>query len=189
MAAGLIDRLNQKDMSLTTAGAEALIADRVTAIALALHISERSARAYMDQDALDGIAQAILDNIAAEAPGSDLLQLARTAALPIHRFGRLVAALGTCNEFLVAYADIDEELRRDRIQEVAQLITCAGLMQSKYETGDDIYAPPAMFARVERMLTNVADLTTNEDLSLALRSDALLAQAGATQTDGRRPMH
>lgn len=75
MAAGLIERVNDRGMTLTVAGAEAVLRDRISAIAATLHITERSARAYLDRDTLDGMVDGLLDTFSAEAPGSNLLEL------------------------------------------------------------------------------------------------------------------
>ena len=71
-------------MTLTPAAAETLLADRITAIAATLRITERSARAYIDQDALEGMADSLVSSFADEAPGVDLLTMPREAGgLPV----------------------------------------------------------------------------------------------------------
>lgn len=179
MAAGLIERVNDRGMTLTTAGAEAVLRDRIAAISGTLHITERSTRAYMDQATLDGLADRLLDTFSAEAPGSDLMELPRTAALHVPGYGRLIAALSVCVEVYEGHMGVDPDVSGERIHEIAKMITTAGLIQSGHRGGELIFAPAAMFVRIERLLTNAADLADDVGVRRALLADALLAQAGA----------
>jgi len=163
-------------MTLTVTAAEAIVADRITAVATTLRISERSARAYID---LDVLAEALVDSFAAEEPGAELLKLPHDAGLRVSGIGRLVAALAQCSHFFARYAEVDEALSRSRGTEIAELISTLGLIQASHEIGDVVFAPRALFVRISRMLENVAELTADADLSRVLREDALLAKAGA----------
>jgi len=166
-------------MTLTVAAAEAIVADRVAAVAAALHISERAARAYIDQDALDGLAAGIVESVADEEPGADLLALPRDAALKVSGIGRLVAALAQCAHFFADYASVDAAVSRARSFEIAELLSVLGLIQASHETGDGVFAPRALFIRIARILEGVADLIPDDDLSSALRGDAIIAKAGS----------
>jgi hypothetical protein len=166
-------------MTLTVAAAEAIVADRITAVTAALSISERSARAYIDQDALDGIADSLVASFAGEKPGADLLTQPRDAGLRVSGIGRLVAALAQCAHFFADYASVDEALSRNRGWEITELISMLGLIQSDHDNGEVIFAPRALFVRISRILNGTADLTTKSELRLALRSDAIIAEAGS----------
>lgn len=96
-------------MTLTVTAAEAIVADRITAVATTLRISERSARAYID---LAVLAEALVDSFAAEEPGAEVLKLPRDAGLRVSGIGRLVAALAQCSHFFARYAEVDEALSR-----------------------------------------------------------------------------
>lgn len=179
LAAGLVERLEDRDMTVTQSAAEALLAERIGAIMAALHISERTARTYLDADALDGLADNIVESFAAEEPGSDLMVLPRDGALRISGIGRLVAALAQCIHFFADYADEDEALSRSRSSEIAGLLSVLGLIQASHQDGEAIFAPRALFERIARILEGVADLTTDEDVRNALRNDAIIAKAGS----------
>ena len=179
LAAGLVESLEDRGMTVTHSAAEAVLADRISALMATLHISERTARTYLDEDALDGLADNLVASFAAEEPGADLLALPRDGALRISGIGRLVAALAQCVHFFAAYADEDEALSRSRGTEIAGLLSVLGLIQASYEGGDVIFAPRALFVRISRILEGVAELTTDEDVGLALRSDAIIAKAGS----------
>ena len=165
-------------MTLTTAAAETLLVDRITAIATTLQITERSARAYIDRDALEGLADSLVSSFLDEAPGMDLLSAPRDAGLPVSVTGRLFAALAQCAHFFVSYADVDEALSRSRERDVMELISALGLIQSDHEGGDVVFAPRALFVRVSRILEVTAELTADASVSRALRNDAILADAG-----------
>lgn len=179
LAAGLVERLEERKMTVTQSGAEAVLADRIGAIMAALHISERTARTYLDADALDGLADSLVASFAAEEPGSDLMALPRDGALRISGIGRLVAALAACIDFFAEYAAEDEALSRSRSSEIAGLLSALGLIQSDHQGGEAIFAPRALFERIARILEGVADLTTDEAVRSALRNDAIIAKAGS----------
>lgn len=180
LATDLVALVQNRGMTLTVAAAEAIVADRITALATTLRITERSARAYIDQDALDGMADGLVASFADEEPGADLLMLPRNAALRISGTGRLVAALAQCALFFESYEGVDEALSRSRGHEITELISMLGLIQAGHETGDVIYAPRALFVRISRILEGAAELTSDPTLSRALRSDAIIADAGST---------
>ena len=179
LAAGLVERLEDRKMTVTQAVAETLLADRIAAFMATLRVSERNARTYLDEDALDGLADTLVGSFADEEPGADLFALPRDGALRVSGIGRLIAALAQCVHFFVEHADEDEALSRSRGTEIAGLLSVLGLIQASHEGGDVIFAPRALFVRVSRILEGVAELTNDEDVRLALRSDASIAEAGS----------
>ncbi len=178
LAAGLVAKLETRGMTLTLAAAEDVLADRVRAVAATLQITERTARTYVDEDALEGLADTLVESFTAEEPGADLLKLPRDAGLRLSGIGRLVAALAQCAHFFASYVD-DEDLGRSRATETVELISTLGLIQASHQAGDVVFAPRALFIRISRILDGVADLTADAALSLALREDALIARAGS----------
>lgn len=177
LAADLVARLESRGLKLPAAAAEEIVADKVGAIAAALHISERAARAYLDQDSIDRMAERIVESIADEAPGADLLAQPFDAALKISGLGRLIAALARCADFYASDAAVDQALSRNRREAITDLITMLGLSQASHQTGDVICAPQALLPRISRILESTAELTPKPKLRDALRSDALIAKA------------
>ena len=175
-ANGLVDRLKSRAMELPVAAAEVIVADRVATVAATLGISERGARAYLDQDALDRIADELVASVAAEEPGVNLLTLPCDAALSISGVGRLFAALGQCADFFASYAVVNETLSHNRGEAIGDLVLILGLLQADHKSGDVVLAPRALFLRIARILESAADLTSNERLRDALRRDALIAK-------------
>lgn len=179
LAAGLVERLEERKMTVTQSGAEAVLAERIAVLMATLHISERTARTYIDEDALDGLADNIVESFAAEDPGADLMALPRDGALRIVGIGRLIAALAACAEFFADYADEDEVLSRSRGIEIAGLISVLGLILASHEGGDTVFAPRPLFVRISRMLEGVSEMVTDVNVRLALRNDAIIAKAGS----------
>jgi len=183
LAADFIARVNDRGMTLSMPAAETLLAERISSLAGDLRISERSARAYVDHVALDGLAESLVASFHDEAPAADLFALPRTSAMGVSDYGRLVAALAECAQFFGTATQLGAEECRSRVLETAQLLALAGLMQAEHDGGNDIAAPPAMFARIERLLHTVADLTHNPALQRALVKDARLACVAAARAN------
>lgn len=80
-------------MQLERDPAAAVINDRVAAVAATLRISETTARRYLDDDAVTGLARQMLFAVVDEHPGADLMKLPRTTALPLVLVGRVMAGL------------------------------------------------------------------------------------------------
>lgn len=178
-AAGLVARVGERGMTLTVEAAETILAERHTTAAAQLGVTERTARAHLDDAALDALADRLVATFANEEPGSDLFTLPRTAHISVASFGLLVAGLAETLLFLESHRAMDDADRHAWMHETAQLLSLAGLIQSDH-SGGPIAAPPAMFARIARTLTTVADLTDNPRLAAALRRDAMRARSAST---------
>ena len=83
-------------------------------------MSPRAARQFLDDAALDELAERLVADFADESPGGDLFSLPRTATITVTSFGRLVAALAETIQFYEQYAAIDAADRSARIHENAQ---------------------------------------------------------------------
>lgn len=180
-AIGLSERVEDRGLSLSVDAAETFLAERHITAAEHLGISPRAARQFLDDAALDELADRLVADFADEAPGGDLFSLPRTATITVTSFGRLVAALAETIQFYWQYAAIDDADRSARIHEIAQLLSLAGLIQSQSDdpTQHGIIAPPAMFTRIARILDTAAALTHNQDLGRTLAADSARARAAA----------
>jgi hypothetical protein len=81
-AAGLVARVVEQGVTLTVGGAETLLAQRHDTAATQLGSTEHSARPYLDQAALDALAERLVATSATEEPSGDLLALPRSARIP-----------------------------------------------------------------------------------------------------------
>lgn len=181
-ATGLVARLRERGMTLTVDAAETFLAERHYTVAKQLGITEHSARSHLDEGALDALADRLVATFATEEPGVDLFALPRSAGISVASFGRLIAGLAETLQFYESYPALDDADRRARTHETAQLLSLAGLIQSEHANGA-ISAPPALFSRIARTLTTVADLPNNAALADALRRDAMCATFAAITHD------
>lgn len=177
-AIALVARVHASGMTITVDAAEALLADRHIAVAAQLGVTERSARRYLDDAALDDLAQRLVADFTDEAPGADIFTLPRTSTITVTSYGRLIAGLAEAIQFYQRYTAIDDGDRSARIHELAQMLSLAGLLQSESD-GATISAPPALFHRVARTLETVAELTPGNGLAQALADDSARARAAA----------
>jgi hypothetical protein len=173
--------VRERGMTLTVDAAETFLAERHYTAANQLGISEDSARPYLDEAALDELAERLVATFATEEPGGDLFALPRSARISVSSFGRLIAGLAETLLFFESYPAIDDSDRRARLHETTQLLSLAGLIQSDHE-GGAIAAPPAMFMRIARTLTTVAELTDNTVLAKAMHRDATRARTAVMTT-------
>lgn len=177
-AIGLAARVHAQGMTISVDAAETLLVDRHISAATQLGVTERSARQFLDDATLDDLAQRLVADFANEAPGADMFTLPRTATITTPSYGRLIAGLAESIQFYEDYAAIDDDDRRGRIHELAQMLSLAGLLQSESE-GGLVSAPPALFLRVARALQTVADLALDTGLAEALADDSARARAAA----------
>lgn len=181
-ATGLVARVRVRGMTLTVDAAETFLAERHYTVAEQLGIAEQSARPLLDGRALDALADRLVATFATEEPGADLFTLERSACISVASFGRLIAGLAETLLFYESYPAIDDADRGARIHETAQLLSLTGLIQSEHASGA-IAAPPALFSRIARTLTTVAEVTANSSLAEALRGDAICATFAAITHD------
>ena len=92
-AAALGEELARIGLTVPTDQLEILLTERVAAVAVQMHITERTARQYFDHDTLRTLARDLALIIKDEAPGADLLALPRTAVMPLATLGATIAAL------------------------------------------------------------------------------------------------
>ncbi|UZG59896.1 hypothetical protein [Rhodococcus opacus] len=92
-ASTLGEELARIGLTVPTDRLEALLTDRVAAVAEQMRITERTARRYFDHDTLRTLARELALSIKDEAPGADLLTLPRTIAMPLPTLGATIAAL------------------------------------------------------------------------------------------------
>ena len=92
-AIGLSKRVEDRGLSLSVDAAESFLAERHITAAEHLDMSPRAARQFLNDAALNELADRLVADFADEAPGGDLFSLPRTATITVTSFGRLVAAL------------------------------------------------------------------------------------------------
>ncbi len=178
LGATLAEKVQARGMTLSRDGAEAAVAEHIQVIADRRHITERAARAYFDQDALDVMADSFVESAAGDEPDGDLLALPRTGGLTVPGMERIAASLAQCHQFFATYDAGEGDLSRAR-HEIAELSSMLNRVQSEHNAGNTIWAPRALLVRISRALEGVARLTSDPALRDSLRSDAFIAKAGS----------
>lgn len=173
----LIEMVNDRGMTMTDQAAQQLLTERVQAVAERLRVGVRQAQTYLTDEALAGVVDSMVETLADEAPGADLVTEPRTTALTVGTLGRLIAGLA---EVALLYTDPTTALpandRVGRTHEVLTLLSVTGLIQADTSSGSgSVPAPPALLTRIARILTAAPEHTTNTDLAATLRRDAMRA--------------
>src|SRR6266568_1238611 len=89
----LLEELAASSMHLDRQRAGELITDRVRAVAALMRVTEPTARKYLDDETVRGMARRMLFEFVGEQPGADLLEVPRTVPLPLGLVGIIVAAV------------------------------------------------------------------------------------------------
>ena len=202
----LLAALDTYGMVMSRAAAEDLITERVDAVAQLMRTTKATARHYLTDEAIAGMAESIAFSLAEESPGAELYDAPRTAAVPVNVVGRMVAGLAEACQVRFAERD-DPEHSETRVTELVKCLSVLGTITSTEPTraaaGADGIAgesadvtmafPPALLRRVARYLDAAA--TAAEDgatppgfdgrpgqLAQVFRDDAtvlrILAEAG-----------
>lgn len=124
-----------------------------------MQISPAAARRYLTDDAVTGLAQTMAMSVAEETPGADLLDAARTAALPVPILGRAVAALAEALQVRLRERDDIEHLRTV-VAQLAHELSALGQLtaDSASSPAGTLMMPPGLLHRAARYLEAAAVL-------------------------------
>jgi hypothetical protein len=79
----LLAALDELGISVSRAAAGELIQERVQWVSAQMGVSPTAARRYLTDDALADLARTMVVSFADETPGADVIESARTAAVPL----------------------------------------------------------------------------------------------------------
>ncbi len=159
----LLAAVSDLGMTMSRAAAGDLLDARVQFVAEQMRITPATARTYLTDEALTGMAREIVFGFADETPGADLLAAPRTAAVPVRFAGTVFAGLGEVIRILLVERD-DLEHTRDGVAQVAHAQTYLGLLirdqvaTTGFYDEPSVQMPPALLLRVARILETAADL-------------------------------
>lgn len=159
----LLAAVSELGMTMSRAAAGDLLDERVQFVANQMRVTPATARTYLTDDALAGMARQIVFGFAEETPGADLMSAPRTSAVPVRFLGRVVAGLGEVQRILMVERD-DLEHTRDRVAQIAHTQSHLGLLLTDQVATIDFYdepsvqMPPALLLRAARSLETAADL-------------------------------
>jgi hypothetical protein len=159
----LLEAVSQLGMTMSRSAAGDLLDERVQFVAQQMRVTPATARTYLTDEALAGMAREIVFGFVEETPGADLMGAPRTAAIPVRFAGTVVAGLGEVIRLLLVERD-DLEHTRDRVAQVAHAQSYLGLLIHDQLATTDFYdepavkMPPALLLRVARILETAAQL-------------------------------
>lgn len=179
-----------------------MLDERVTYVAEHMRVTEVTARRYLTDEALAGLARAIVFGFVDETPGADLMGAPRTAAVPVRYAGTVFAGLGEVIRILLVERE-ELEHTRHRVAQVAHAQSCFGLIlhdqvaTTGFYDEPSVQMPPALLLRVARIMETAAELveggkigyqadpTESAGLPGALRRDVKLMRMMAGQEPNR----
>jgi len=162
----LLAELHDLGMSASRAAATELIHERVRWVSSQMGISPTAARRYLTDDALADLARTMVISLADETPGADVIESARTAAVPLPILGRCVAGLAEGIQIRLREVDDIDHLRTT-VAQLAQALSAIGQVTSDHESGPAsraaavVMMPPGLVNRAARYL-EAASVLVNE---------------------------
>lgn len=162
----LLAALHEFGMSSSRSAAAEFIQRRVQTVAEQMGMSPAAARRYLSDEAVVELARGMAVAVAEESPGADLLEAARTAAVPLPILGRTIAALAEAIQVRLAEREDIDHLRvmvgqlACALSALGQLAAEADLDTSPPHIGRQpvVLIPPALVNRAARYLEATATL-------------------------------
>lgn len=158
----LLAALHELGMSVSRAAATELIHERVQWVSVQMGISPTAARRYLTDDALADLARTMVVSVADETPGADVIESARTAAVPLAILGRCIAGLAEAIRLRLRELD-DIEHTRTTVDHLAQTLSAVGQVTADHAPAPAdgaavIMMPPGLVNRAARYLEAAASL-------------------------------
>lgn len=158
----LLSALSDLGMAMSRAAAGELIDERVQFVAGQMRVTPATARRYLTDEAIIGLAQTLAFGLVEEAPGADLLSAPRDARIPVRLAGRVIAGLAEAVRIRLAERE-DLQHTRESVAQLAHAQGALGLIladQVAVETEGEpwIRVPRALLHRMARYLDSAAAL-------------------------------
>ena len=176
----LLAALDDLGMSMSRAAATELIHERVRWVSSQMDISATAARRYLNDDVLADLARTMVFSLAEETPGADVIESARTAAVPLPILGRCIAGLAETIQIRLRERDDIDHLRTT-VAQLAQALSAIGQVTADHmpdpagrAAAAVIMMPPGLVNRAARYLEVAATLVHDG----ALPEDFDTTQAG-----------
>lgn len=128
-------------------------------------ISPTAARRYLTDDALADLARTMVIEFADETPGADVIESARTAAVPLPIVGRCIAGLAEAIHIRLRELDDIEHLRTS-VAHLAQTLSAVGQVAADQALDPSggaamVMMPPELVNRAARYLEATASLVND----------------------------
>lgn len=123
----LVGALSDLGMSMSQSAAGELIDERVKFVAAQARVSAATARGYLTDDAIKGLAEKLAFSFVEETPGADLFSAERDSRIPVRLAGRVSAGLAEAVRLRLVERD-DLEHTRESVAQLAHSIGVLGLV-------------------------------------------------------------
>lgn len=152
----LVGALSDLGMSMSQSAAGELIDERVKFVAAQARVSEATARGYLTDDAIKGLAEKLAFSFVEETPGADLFSAERDSRIPVRLAGRVSAGLAEAVRLRLVERD-DLQHTRESVAQLAHSIGVLGLVVADQVAEDLegepwVRAPAALLHRLARFL-------------------------------------
>jgi len=148
--------------SMSRSAAGELIEERVQYVASQMRVRPATARTYLTDEAIDGLAQSMAFGFVEETPGADMFSAPRDAAIPVRLAGRVSAGLAEATRIRLAERE-DLQHTREAVAQLAHAQGILGLIMADQIAHDIegepwLIVPRAMLHRMARYLESAAGL-------------------------------
>jgi hypothetical protein len=169
----LLAAMSDLGVSMSRPAAGELIEERVQFVAAQMRVTPATARTYLTDEAISGLAQSMAFGFVEETPGADLFAAPRDATIPVRLAGRVSAGLAEAVRIRLAERE-DLEHVRESVAQLAHAQGVLGLVMADQIAQDVegepwIRAPRALLHRLARYLEAAAGLV--EDGTVGYDSD------------------
>ena len=161
-ADALLAAMSDLGMSMSRSAAGELIDERVQFVATQIRVTPRTARSYLTDEAIAGLAKSMAFDFVEETPGADLLTAPRNTTISMQLAGHTIAGLAEAVRIRLAERE-DLEHARVVVTQLAQAQASLGLVMAD-QTGPiidgqpSIRVPRSLLHRIARYLEAAADL-------------------------------
>lgn len=174
---------------MSRAAAGELLDERVQFVAGQMRVTPQTARTYLTDEALKGLAASIAFDMVEETPGADLVAAPRDAALPVRLLGRVIAGIGESIRIRLMERD-DLEHARATVAQLAHAQGVLGLVvadQSVVLVDGEPAArvPRALLLRIARYLEAAAELVEGGVIGYDADAEESQGLPGALRRDAR----
>ncbi|WP_329484283.1 hypothetical protein OG555_19235 [Kribbella sp. NBC_01484] len=161
----LLAALDELGMSVSRAAATELIQERVQWVSSQMRISPTAGRRYLADDALADLARTMVVSFADETPGAEVIESARTAAVPLPIVGHCIAGLAEAIQIRLCELDDIEHLRTT-VAHLAQTLSAFGQVTADQapipaDGAAVVMMPPGLVNRAARYLEAAASLVND----------------------------
>jgi hypothetical protein len=158
----LLAAMSDLGMSMSRSAAGEVIDERVQFVAAQMRVTPATARSYLTEEAIRGLAQTMAFGFVEETPGADLFSAPRDSVIPVRLAGRVSAGLAEAVRIRLAERE-DLQHTRETVTQLAHAQGILGLIMADQIAHDIegepwIHAPRGLLHRVARYLEGAAGL-------------------------------